>query len=96
MHIDPKDLDRAVEKALYARQNPPRKKVEFSKILMAFIGLICGGSWVIAAVAWLMWREFPAELVQYTQWFFVTAAAYMVKSGYENRAKISNRDGDEK
>jgi len=88
MQIDPKDLERAIEKVMYSNRHPHRRKMEFSKCIMLFISIICGATWIAATVAWFLWREFPTELVEYTQWFFVAAAAYMVKSGYENRAKI--------
>jgi len=95
MQIDSKDLERAIEKVVQSKHHK-RKKREFSKCIMLFLSIICGATWIAATVAWFLWREFPTELVEYTQWFFVAAAAYMVKSGYENRAKIMRqREGDD-
>ena len=72
-----------------------KHKMEFSKCILIFASVICAGTWVIAVVSWLLWREFPAELVQYTGWFFGAVAAYMGKSAYENKPKIMNgQDGD--
>jgi hypothetical protein len=71
-----------------------RKGLEFSKWLMVFAVVICGGTWVVAAASWLMWREYPAELVQFTTWFFGALIAYMLKSGYENKSKIERERGD--
>ena len=78
-----------------AKQPPRRKKgMEFSKWLMLFAVLLCAGTWTVAAVSWILWREFPADLVQYTAWFFGALIAYMVKSGYENKSKIEKgKDG---
>ena len=77
-------------------QQPRKKKMEFSKWLMLFAVILCAGTWTIAAISWLLWREFPAELVQYTAWFFGATIAYMLKSGYENKAKIQKGDGEDK
>ena len=74
----------------------PKKGMEFSKWLMIFAALLCGGTWVVAAVSWLLWREFPYELVQYTGWFFGAVIAYMVKSGYENKPKIQRGGGGDR
>ena len=65
-----------------------RKKLEFSKCILIFASIVCAGAWFAAAMSWFIWREFPAELVQHTGWFFGAIAAYMGKSGYENREKI--------
>ena len=97
MNISIEELTRAIEKTTHAQRYPPKRNLEFSKIIMIFISVLCGGTWLIAAVAWFLWREFPVELVEYTKWFFVAAAAYMLKSGYENHAKIKNgREGNTK
>ena len=74
----------------------PKKKLEFSKCLMVFAVILCAGTWVVAAVSWLIWRVFPAELVQYTAWFFGALIAYMLKSAYENKPKIDKWRGDYK
>ena len=81
------------------KEQPQSRKtgMEFSKWLMLFAVVLCGGTWIVAAIAWLMWREFPSELVQYTGWFFGAVIAYMFKSGYENKSKIERGwDGDTK
>ena len=66
------------------------KKTEFSKCILIFAACICAATWVIAAVSWLMWRDFPTEMVQYTGWFFGAVAAYMGKTAYENKPKIES------
>jgi len=67
----------------------PRRKLEFSKWLMLFAAGLCAATWVIVAVSWFLGMEFPAELIQYTVWFFGAALpSYMIKTGYENKPKI--------
>ena len=80
--ISSENLKKLLEEA---KGNP---KMEFSKWLMLFAVILCGGTWVVAAVSWILWNEFPVELVQYTAWFFGALIAYMLKSGYENKSKI--------
>ena len=76
----------------------PKQGMEFSKRLMIFAAVLCGATWLVAAVSWFAWREFPAELTQYTIWFFGAALpCYMLKTGYENREKIkSGKEGRDK
>jgi len=96
-HDELKDLIIEVAREYFpVRRSPPRKKMEFSKWLMLFAVILCGGTWIVAAVSWVLWREFPAELVQYTAWFFGALIAYMLKSGYENKPKIQKGTGEEK
>jgi len=71
-----------------AKRKVRRKGMEFSKWLLIIVGIPCAGTWIVAAVSWILWREFPLELVEYTRWFFGAIIAYMLKSGYENRPKI--------
>src|SRR5215469_2045956 len=72
-----------------------RKKIEFSKCLMVFASTICAGTWLVSAISWFVWREFPFEAVQYTLGFFGAVAAYMGKSAYENKPKIQNQKPDD-
>lgn len=78
-----------------ANEPQPKRKTEFSKLIIALGFIFCIGTWIVAVVSWFLWREFPSELTQYTIWYFGTVIAYMIKSGYENKAKINGRkDGN--
>jgi hypothetical protein len=90
------EIERAFARALreHDRQDhaPRKMKKEFSKLLMIFAAGLCAATWVAAAISWFLWREFPAELTQYTIWFFGAAMpSYMLKTGYENKPKIEGR-----
>ena len=73
-----------------------KRGMEFSKCILIFAAVICAGTWIVTAVSWFLWRDFPYELVRYTGWFFGAVAAYMGKTAYENKPKIEGRreDGD--
>ena len=98
------ELKAAIVEALQEYVSPPRqptpppkkrkRKIEFSKLLMIFAVLLCGGTWIVATTAWILWREFPTELVEYTGWFLGAIIAYMFKSGYENKSKIMRREDE--
>ena len=94
MNVD--DFKRAMTEVMSENNAPQKRKqkkgVEFSKWIMVLGFILCGGTWVVAAASWLLWREFPAELIEYTAWYFGAVIAYMFKSGYENRAKILGRE----
>ena len=74
-------------KELLKSTTQPKRKTEFSKWVIVFVGAFCTATWVVAVISWFMWRDFPHEIVQYTGWFAGTLIAYMLKSGYENATK---------
>ena len=100
MNIEEK-IDALLRSTLSAEQGEQKKevttshkpKLEFSKWLMLFAVILCAGTWVVAAASWVLLGEFPAELVQYTAWFFGALIAYMGKSAYENKPKILKGQG---
>jgi hypothetical protein len=68
------------------KQHPPR--MEFSKKLLIgvlfFSGLFC----IISTVSWLTMGDWPKEIAEFFIWPFLGTISYMLKSAYENKAKI--------
>lgn len=70
----------------YAQMQKPR---EFSKCVIIFASVMFALTWIVGAVSWFMWREFPAELAQLvTALYGVALAIYGAKAGIENHTKI--------
>ena len=80
------ETEKIIEEIL--KKTQAKKKLEFSKLVIIFVGIFCMATWAVAVISWFMWQQFPHEIVQYTGWFAGTAIAYMCKTAYENKPKI--------
>ena len=63
--------------------------MEYSKKSMIFTQVMYTATWIVAVFSWLMWRQFPFDLVQYVTLIFgANYGVYCVKTCVENKAKI--------
>jgi len=87
------ESNRALQNQISRKE--PKPKAEFSKIMMIFASVLCGGTWIVAVVAYFLGLDFPTDLAGFALAFYgAVSVAYMAKSGYENRAKIECGRGD--
>lgn len=65
-------------------------KTEFSKKLimgtLVFVALV----FVLCYITWLIRGDWPRDVIYFFIPPFIGIASYMLKSGYENKAKIEN------
>jgi len=93
--MDSNEIKKAMIEALGAldrksSRHPPR--TEFSKKLLVgvlvFVGLFC----IVSTVAWFLMDDWPREIAEFFIWPIIAVVSYMLKSAYENRAKIQGGD----
>jgi hypothetical protein len=94
--MDSKDVEKTVVEALYKYGVRPSQapRMEFSKKLILgasiFVGLFC----IVSVLIWIFTGDWPREIAEFFIWPFIGIASYMIKSGYENKAKIENGKGE--
>jgi len=74
-------------------RNPQQKaSIEFSKRLLIgvlfFVGVFC----IISTIAWFTTGDWPREIAEFFIWPIIAVVSYMLKSAYENKAKIQGGD----
>jgi len=95
--MSPQEIKRITE-ALEAlekqpKQHPPR--MEFSKKLLIGVLFFAGFFCIISTIAWLIKGDWPKEIVEFFIWPFLGTIGYMLKSAYENKAKIQGGRKDD-
>ena len=70
----------------------PRPKMEFSKKLILGVLIFAGVFCMISVTAWFLKGDWPREIAEFFIWPFLGTIGYMLKSAYENKAKIQGGD----
>jgi len=67
-----------------------KPKMEFSKKLIIGASIYFALFGIVSVVLWILLGEWPWEIAAFFAGPVITLITYLVKSGYENKAKIEN------
>jgi len=82
------EIKRVVMEAMdeCAQQKPP--KMQFSKKLILGASIFFALFGIASFVLWVVTGSWPQEIAEFFIWPIIGLVSYMLKSGYENKAKI--------
>ena len=90
--MNPFEIKKAMLEALETTSQQPTPPVEFSKKLLigvlSFVGVFC----IVSTAAWFLTGDWPREIAEFFIWPIIAVVSYMLKTAYENKAKIQGGD----
>ena len=92
--MDENDVKKIVAEIITRSHPPPKPKMEFSKKLilgtLIYVGLFCA----VSVAFWFIFDDWPREIAEFFIGPFIVIAVYMIKTAFENKAKIEAGKGD--
>ena len=75
------------------RGSKAKRKLDVADKLTIFVCFIFTATLIFIMISWVLWREYPAGVAQFTRWFIsVGLPSYLAKKGYDRYSQAKYGD----